>query len=79
MAIISFEDSMTQCDFKLPEICDVIEKFMGYGQDTFCYIVLSNLGRTFLSSDNSEPHHWLYLQIRYAQILIITHWKRYWM
>ena len=34
MAIISSEDSITQCDFKLPELCDVI-KNMSYGQDTF--------------------------------------------
>ena len=32
--IISSEDSIPQCDFELPEICDVIEKCMGYGQDT---------------------------------------------
>ena len=34
MTIISSEDSISHCDFKLPEVCDVI-KNMSYGQDTF--------------------------------------------
>ena len=33
--IISSEDSIPKYDFKLPEICDVIEKCMSYRQDTF--------------------------------------------
>ena len=35
MTIISCQDSIPQCDFKFPEICDVIEKSISYGQDTF--------------------------------------------
>ena len=34
MAIIRSGDSIPQCDFKLPEVCDVIETCMSYGQDT---------------------------------------------
>ena len=33
--IISSEDSIPQCDFKLPDVCDVVEKYMSYGQNTF--------------------------------------------
>ena len=71
MTIISYEDSISQCDFKLPEVCDVIH--LSYGQDTFCYIFLSNLGYKFLYSDKSKPRDWLFLLIRYVQILVITH------
>ena len=75
MTIISSEDSIPQCDFKLLEVCDVIEICMSYGQDTFSlqYIVLSNLGYKFLSSNKSKPSDWLFLPIRCVQILIITH------
>ena len=46
MTIISSEDSIPKCGFKLPEVCDIIEKCMPYGQDRtlLCYIVLSNFG-----------------------------------
>ena len=35
MTIISYEDFIPQYDFKLPEVYDVAEKCMSYGQDTF--------------------------------------------
>ena len=35
MTIISSKDSIPQCDFKLSDVCDVVEKCMSYGQDTF--------------------------------------------
>ena len=35
VTIISSEDLIPQCDFKLSEICDDVETCMGYGQDTF--------------------------------------------
>ena len=35
MTIISSEDSIPQCDFKLPDVCDVVGKCLSYGQDTF--------------------------------------------
>ena len=67
MSIISSKDSIPQCDFKLPEVCDVIEKCMSYGQE------LSNLGYKFLFSDKSKPRDWLFLPMRYVQILFISH------
>ena len=35
VTIISSEELIPQCDFKLPEICDDVKTCMSYGQDTF--------------------------------------------
>ena len=56
MTLISFEDSIRQCDFKFQEICDVTEKNMSYGRDSF-FVTLSSViwDIKFISSNNIKP------------------------
>ena len=45
MTIFIFEDSIPHCDFKLPEICDCIQKCMSDEHDTFLlhFVTLSSV------------------------------------
>ena len=74
MTIISSEDFIPLYDFKLPEVCDIC--------DVMYVLRTGNIFVTwpsvfwdinFYPNDKSKPRDWLFLPIRYVQILFITH------
>ena len=84
MTILIFEDSIPHCDFKLPEICDCIQKCMSDEHDTFLlhFVTLSSV----IWDINFYPviivsHATVFFTNNYAQIFKISttaevsHWS----